>query len=73
MSTNSSPAVLPVRSADPRILVAPPSTQAELGQDAIDLAAHAGLILDEWQKTALRVGLAEQGDRWAAFEVGVPT
>jgi len=51
--------------------VCPPSTSTDLGQDAIDLAASAGLHLDEWQQTALRIGLAEDGDRWSAFEVCV--
>jgi phage terminase large subunit-like protein len=42
------------------------------GQDAVDLAASAGLHLDPWQQLVLRDGLAERADGlWAAFEVGL--
>lgn len=42
------------------------------GQEAIDLAARAGLHLDPWQQHVLRVGMAEKADgRWSAFEVAV--
>lgn len=42
------------------------------GQDAIDLAASAGLHLDPWQQLVLRDALAERADgKWAAFEVGL--
>lgn len=66
---SSAPAVL--NGSAPRILVAPPSTASDLGDDAIDLAASVGLHLDDWQQQVLRVGLAEDGERWAAFEVAV--
>lgn len=53
----------------PRILVAPDSVSSS-GQEAVDLAAHAGLILDPWQKFVLEVGLGERADgQWSAFEV----
>ena len=40
--------------------------------EAIELAASAGLILDEWQCFALDVALGERADgKWAAFEVGM--
>lgn len=40
--------------------------------EAIELAASAGLILDEWQCFALDVALSERADgKWAAFEVGM--
>jgi hypothetical protein len=55
----------------PRILHLPRfSTSA--GDEAIDLAASAGLILDPWQQFVLRSSLGERPDgRWAAFEVGL--
>lgn len=49
-----------------------PSYPTSAGDEAIDLAASAGLILDPWQQDILRHGLGEQPDgRWSAFEVGV--
>lgn len=55
----------------PRILISPPSASSA-GDEAVDLAAQAGLFLDPWQQTALRVGLGEDADgKWSAFEVGV--
>lgn len=55
----------------PRLFTAP-SYASSAGQEAIELAAHAGLVLDEWQQNALRVGLGERPDgSWAAFEVAV--
>lgn len=55
----------------PRVLHTPAySTSA--GDEAIDLAATAGLILDPWQRFVLRNALGERADgRWAAFEVGL--
>lgn len=55
----------------PRMLHVPRfSTSA--GDEAIDLAASAGLILDPWQKFVLRNSLGERADgRWSAFEVGL--
>jgi phage terminase large subunit-like protein len=37
----------------------------------VDLAAKAGLVLDDWQAYVLKSSLRKDGDRWAAFEVGV--
>ncbi|MFE9098499.1 terminase [Streptomyces sp. NPDC007264] len=55
----------------PPIEVAPPSVTSA-GQEAIDLAARAGLYLDPWQQHVLRVGMGEQADgSWASFEVAV--
>jgi hypothetical protein len=55
----------------PPIQTAPPSASSA-GQEAIDLAARAGLILDPWQQHVLRVGMGEKPDgSWAAFEVAV--
>lgn len=55
----------------PRVLHVPKfSTSA--GDEAIDLAASAGLILDPWQKFVLRNALGERADgRWSAYEVGL--
>ncbi|MEU7376548.1 terminase [Streptomyces albidoflavus] len=49
-----------------------PSAASSAGQEAIDLAARAGLHLDPWQQHVLRVGMGEASDgSWAAFEVAV--
>lgn len=56
---------------EPPIEVAPPSVTSA-GQEAIDLAARAGLQLDPWQQHVLRVGMGEKADgSWASFEVAV--
>ncbi len=53
----------------PRILVAPDSASSA-GTEAVELAQHAGLILDPWQCAVLDVGLGERADgQWSAFEV----
>lgn len=53
----------------PPILTAPPAVSTA-GQEAIDLAEHAGLKLDPWQQHVLRVGMGEKVDgSWSAFEV----
>jgi len=55
----------------PPIQVAPPAVTSA-GQEAIDLAARAGLKLDPWQQHILRVGMGEKSDgSWASFEVAV--
>jgi len=47
-----------------------PPGKSPAGQEAVDLAASAGLILDLWQQDDLRGALTERRDgRWAAFEV----
>lgn len=55
----------------PPIETAPPAVSTA-GQEAIDLAAKAGLHLDPWQQHVLRVAMGEKanGD-WAAPEVCV--
>lgn len=56
---------------EPPIQTAPPSASSA-GQEAIDLAARAGLTLDPWQQHVLRVGMGEAQDgSWSAFEVAV--
>lgn len=55
----------------PRILYAP-DYSSSAGQEAIELAALAGLHLDPWEALVLEVSLAEGDDgRWAAAEVGL--
>jgi len=50
----------------------PISTTYSLGDDAIELAATAGLHLFEWEKTVLRKSLGVRDDgKWSAFEVGL--
>lgn len=42
------------------------------GQEAIELAASAGLMLDTWQQLVLHLGLGETREgRWAAFQVAL--
>lgn len=56
---------------EPPIQIAPPSASSA-GQEAIDLAAKAGLLLDPWQQHVLRVGMGEKPDgSWSSFEVAV--
>ncbi len=55
----------------PRIRSVPPYG-ASAGDEAIELAASCGIVLDPWQQMALRDGLGERDDgKWAAFEVAV--
>jgi hypothetical protein len=55
----------------PRVSSYPPF-RTSAGQEAAELAASAGLILDDWQRHVLEVGLGERpGGKWAAFEVGL--
>ncbi|WP_063831281.1 hypothetical protein [Streptomyces sp. NRRL F-2664] len=58
----------------PRVVTAPPYVSTS-GQEAVELAAVAGLQLDPWQQHVLHVGLGETADgSWSAFEtcVNVP-
>lgn len=55
----------------PRVCVAPPRSDS-WGRDAVDLAATAGLVLDDWQALVLEEALGvDRRSKWAAFEVGV--
>lgn len=57
---------------EPRLFTAPPTAVSSAGQEAIDLAARAGLRLDPWQRFILLQGMAENdAGGWAAFEVAV--
>lgn len=56
---------------EPRIASIPPYVSSA-GQEAIDLAASCGLVLDPWQQYCLIHGLGERGDgKWAAFECAI--
>lgn len=49
-----------------------PTTSSSAGQEAIELAASAGLHLDPWQQDVLVASLYERpGGQWASFEVGL--
>lgn len=55
----------------PRVSAIPPF-MSSAGGEAVDLAASAGLILDDWQCWVLQQALGERRDgRWSAFEVGL--
>jgi hypothetical protein len=67
--TSQSGALLDVR--PPRYLTRPEAISSA-GQEAVELAASAGLVLDPWEAEVLDVALGERGDgTWAASEVGV--
>ncbi|MEU0716830.1 terminase [Streptomyces lavendulocolor] len=54
----------------PRILTVPDTALSSAGQEAVELAAMAGIELDPWQRFVLDQGLGERADgRWASFEV----
>src|SRR5581483_9597809 len=57
----------------PRVLWVPPTVvSTEAGDEAVDLAAVAGLHLDPWQQLVLKHAMAEDArGRWAAFEIGL--
>jgi hypothetical protein len=64
-------AVEPLGSQQPRICSVP-AYVSSAGQEAVELAALAGLILDPWQAFVLEHALGEREDgKWAAFEVGL--
>lgn len=55
----------------PRLSWTPPCATSA-GDEAIALAASAGLHLDDWEQWVLRQSLGERADgKWAAFEVGL--
>jgi hypothetical protein len=58
-------------SQEPRICRVPEYVSSA-GQEAIDLAARAGLHLDPWEQFVLHGALGERADgKWSAFEVGL--
>jgi hypothetical protein len=61
-----------IERALPRIAMAPRSFAFSSGYEAIELAESAGLILDDWQKLCLILGLGETtAGKWAAFQVAL--
>ncbi|MYV56514.1 terminase [Streptomyces sp. SID3212] len=57
-------------SQEPRIRTAPADSITSAGQEAVELAAQAGLHLDPWQQLVLHEGMGEKpGGGWSAFEV----
>ena len=55
----------------PRVASVPPYVSSA-GQEAVELAAQCGLILDPWQQLVLEGALGEQPNgNWSAFEVGL--
>ncbi|MFD7746713.1 terminase [Streptomyces sp. NPDC059698] len=59
----------------PRLFTAPPVFQSSAAQEAVELAALAGLELFPWQQHVLDIGMRERADgKWSAFEccVNVP-
>jgi hypothetical protein len=58
-------------SCPPRFFSAPPRA-GTLGPQAVELAAEAGLELDDWQAWLLQETLGVRADgRWSSFEVGL--
>ena len=65
-------ALAPVIGAQEPRIASIPSYRSSAGQEAVELAASVGLVLDPWQQFCLHHGLGEREDgRWAAFECGV--
>lgn len=69
---SSSPADVVYGHQRPRLSTVPAEVFTSAGQEAIDLAARAGMHLDPWQQFILHQGMAENplGD-WSAYEVCV--
>lgn len=67
MPTTSPPSAL-VGVQRPRLESVPPAATSA-GEEAVELAASAGLVLDPWQRYVLQAALGERHGRWAAFEV----
>ncbi len=68
-TTSARPGVVGVQ--QPRVHSVPPAVSTA-GDEAIELAARAGLHLYPWQQLVLRDALGETAaGKWAAFEVGL--
>lgn len=60
-----------IGSQEPTIKVVP-EYLSSAGQEVVDLAAQAGLVLDPWQQMLMQEAMGERADgQWAAFESGV--
>src|SRR4051794_39117919 len=74
MASTISPSAVRFGVQAPRVHSLPAGAElaASAGQDAVDLAALAGLRLYPWQQLVLRDGLRERPDgRLWAFEIGL--
>lgn len=61
-----------VPAAAPPLWRSVPPAASNAGQEAVELAASAGLFLDPWQQLALIDALGEKADgRWSSFEVAL--
>lgn len=61
-----------IGSQRPRLQSLPADRRGSAGPEAVELAALAGLELDDWQAWCLEHALSEQSDgQWSAFEVGI--
>jgi hypothetical protein len=70
-SLQHAPPDSPLGAQEPRVLWTPPYVSSS-GDEAIALAASAGLHLDEWQSNVLLHALGErENGSWSSFEVGV--
>jgi phage terminase large subunit-like protein len=56
---------------EPRFMCAPSADLPTRAVEAIELAASAGIELDDWEKLVLVESLRMRASKWAAFEVGV--
>jgi len=54
----------------PRLSAVPAAHSHALGEDSVEFAAKAGLVLDDWQSWSLTQAMGTRRDgHWAAFEV----
>lgn len=61
-----------IGSQRPRLWSLPENRRGSAGPEAVELAALAGLDLDDWQQWCLEHALTEQDDGlWSAFEVAI--
>lgn len=68
----SGPAGIQIDRIVPRVCMVPDTWHHSEGQDCIDLAEAAGLILDPWQQLCIHLILGRTGlSRWAAFTVAL--
>lgn len=66
------PEPIPLDRIVPRLCLVPDTYAFSAGQEAIDLAAAAGLVLDPWEQLAIILGLGQTTRaRWAAFTVAL--
>ena len=69
--TSSAPGA-PASWTRPRLAYLPPRRDGSLGPEAVELAALAGLELDDWQAWYLTESLSfRQDGRWSALECGL--